>query len=223
MDRACSKQNSCSTSTSRRAPAGPSGRSPPAEHALKLAEAESQGFRDGFEAAEKERVAEAERRTAAAFEQIGDALDRLARGLAAVESRLEAEAVEVAVAVAPQARAGTDRARAVRRDRRARHRLLQAARRRAARRGARQRRAARRPRASGSTRSRAHAASKAAWWCSPSPTSRPATAASNGPTAASPATSAKTEPAIAETVQPLSSPRAAAAASACQNLGRLDA
>jgi flagellar assembly protein FliH len=72
---------------------------PRAEHALKLAEAESKGYGDGFKAAERERVAEAERRTAVAFEQIGDALDRLARGLAAVETRLEAEAVEVAAAV----------------------------------------------------------------------------------------------------------------------------
>ena len=71
----------------------------PAEHALKLAEAESKGFRDGYAAAEAERVAEAERRTAAAFEQIGDGIDRLARSLTAVEARLEAETVDVAVAV----------------------------------------------------------------------------------------------------------------------------
>jgi flagellar assembly protein FliH len=70
-----------------------------AEHALKLAEAESRGYRDGFAAAEKEAVAAAERRMAVAFEQIGDALDRLARGMAAIEQRLEAEAVEVAYAV----------------------------------------------------------------------------------------------------------------------------
>jgi flagellar assembly protein FliH len=70
------------------------------EYALKLAEAESKGFGDGFKAAEKERVAEAERRTATAFEQIGDALGRLAQGLAAIEGRLETEAVEVAAAVA---------------------------------------------------------------------------------------------------------------------------
>jgi flagellar assembly protein FliH len=72
---------------------------PRAEHALALAEAESKGFGDGFKTAEKERVAEAERRTAVAFEQIGDALHRLAQGLAAIEGRLEAEAVEVAAAV----------------------------------------------------------------------------------------------------------------------------
>ena len=70
----------------------------PAEHALKLAEAESRGFRDGFAQAEKEGTAEAARRMAVAFEQIGDALDRMARGLATVESRLEQEAVAVAVA-----------------------------------------------------------------------------------------------------------------------------
>jgi flagellar assembly protein FliH len=72
----------------------------PAEHAIKLAEAESKGFRDGFAAAEAEGTAVAARRTAVAFEQIGDALDRLARGLAAIEERLETEAVELAVAVA---------------------------------------------------------------------------------------------------------------------------
>ena len=72
---------------------------PAAEHAMQLATAESKGFRDGFAAAEKERVAEAEQRTATAFEQIGDGLDRLADSLAAIESRLEAEAVEVAAAV----------------------------------------------------------------------------------------------------------------------------
>lgn len=73
---------------------------PSAEHAIKLAEAESKGFRDGFAAAEKEGTAVAERRTAVAFEQIGDALDRLARGLSAVEQRLEAESIELAAAIA---------------------------------------------------------------------------------------------------------------------------
>jgi len=71
----------------------------PAEHVLKLAEAESRAFRDGFATAEKEGTAVAERRTAIAFEHIGDALNRLAGGLADIERRLEAEAVEVAVAV----------------------------------------------------------------------------------------------------------------------------
>jgi flagellar assembly protein FliH len=73
---------------------------PLAEHALKLAEAESKGYRDGFVAAEKEGTAVAERRTAVAFEQIGDAIDRLARGLGAIEQRMETEAVELAAAIA---------------------------------------------------------------------------------------------------------------------------
>ena len=72
----------------------------PSEHAVRLAEAESKAYRDGFAAAEREGTAVAERRTAVAFEQIGDALDRLARGLSAIEDRLEAEAVELAVAIA---------------------------------------------------------------------------------------------------------------------------
>jgi flagellar assembly protein FliH len=72
----------------------------PAELALKLGEAESKGFRDGFAAAEKEGTAVAARRTAVAFEQIGDALDRIARGLAAVETRLETESVELAATIA---------------------------------------------------------------------------------------------------------------------------
>jgi flagellar assembly protein FliH len=72
----------------------------PSEHALRLAEAESKGYRDGFAAAEKEGTAVAERRTAVAFEQIGVALERLARGLAAIEQQVEAEAVALAVAIA---------------------------------------------------------------------------------------------------------------------------
>jgi len=72
----------------------------PSEHVILLAEAESKGYRDGFAAAEKEGTAVAARRAAVAMEQIGDALDRLARGLAAVEQRLETESIELAIAVA---------------------------------------------------------------------------------------------------------------------------
>ena len=72
----------------------------PAELAIMLAEAESNGYRDGFAAAEKEGTAVATRRMAVAFEQIGDALDRLARGLATIEGRLETESVELAAAIA---------------------------------------------------------------------------------------------------------------------------
>ncbi|MBM3531038.1 MAG: flagellar assembly protein H [Alphaproteobacteria bacterium] len=70
-----------------------------ADHALKLAEAESKGFRDGYDTAVKENVAAAERRTAAAFEQISDSIDRLARAMTAIEARMETQAVELAVSV----------------------------------------------------------------------------------------------------------------------------
>jgi flagellar assembly protein FliH len=72
----------------------------PSEHALLLAEAESKGFRDGFMAAEKEGHSAAARRSAAAFEQIADALDRIARGLADIERQVETEAIELAGAIA---------------------------------------------------------------------------------------------------------------------------
>jgi flagellar assembly protein FliH len=73
---------------------------PPGELALKLGEAESKGFRDGFDTAEKEGHSVAARRSAAAFELIGDALDRMARDLAVIEDRIRAESVELAAAVA---------------------------------------------------------------------------------------------------------------------------
>ena len=72
----------------------------PAEIAAKVAEAEAIGYRKGFATAESETAAETARRRASALEHIGGALDVLAKTLAAIEARLEAEAVEVAVAVA---------------------------------------------------------------------------------------------------------------------------
>src|SRR6478736_9294878 len=72
----------------------------PSEHAVLLGEAESNGFRDGFAAAETEGLSVAARRSAAAFEQIGDALDRLTRGLGEIERRVETEAIELACAIA---------------------------------------------------------------------------------------------------------------------------
>jgi flagellar assembly protein FliH len=72
---------------------------PPAEHAAKLAEAEAEGFRKGFAAAEAQASADARRRNTAALESIATTTEALARSLDAVEARLEAEAVEVAVAV----------------------------------------------------------------------------------------------------------------------------
>jgi flagellar assembly protein FliH len=68
----------------------------PAAHEAALAEARAKAYRDGVAAA----VAEAEARSAVALERIAATLEDTARRLAAIETRLEAEAVEVAVAVA---------------------------------------------------------------------------------------------------------------------------
>jgi len=70
-----------------------------AEHTAKLAEAEATGFRKGFAAAEAEQGADARRRSTAALERIAATTEALVKTLDAVEARLEAEAVEVAVAV----------------------------------------------------------------------------------------------------------------------------
>jgi flagellar assembly protein FliH len=66
-----------------------------AEHAAKLAEAQAAAYGNGFAAA-----AEAEQRAAVALERIAACLEGLAGELSAVETRLETETVEVAVAVA---------------------------------------------------------------------------------------------------------------------------
>ena len=71
-----------------------------ADHEEAIADAETRGYRSGMLAAEAQARTEAERRTAIAFERIGDAVAVLQQSLAGVESRFEAEAVEVAVAVA---------------------------------------------------------------------------------------------------------------------------
>jgi flagellar assembly protein FliH len=71
-----------------------------AAHEAALAQMQAAAHRDGFVAAETQAVADAQRRSAAALEAIAAAIDRLSQGLGAVEARLEAEAVEVAVAVA---------------------------------------------------------------------------------------------------------------------------
>lgn len=63
-------------------------------------DAESQAYRKGFAAGEAKAQGEAAQRIAAALAVIADGLDRLNRGLTGIETRLETEAVEVAVAVA---------------------------------------------------------------------------------------------------------------------------
>jgi flagellar assembly protein FliH len=71
-----------------------------ADHAAKLAEAETLAYRNGFAAAQAEAEAATARRVGEALEAVGATLERLARRLPEVEGRFEAEAVEVAVAVA---------------------------------------------------------------------------------------------------------------------------
>jgi flagellar assembly protein FliH len=71
-----------------------------AAHQAEIAQAEARGYRNGVSAAEAQARTEAERRAAMALENIGAALDRVIASLAAVERKLEVEAVEVAAAVA---------------------------------------------------------------------------------------------------------------------------
>ena len=71
-----------------------------AEHALKLAEAEEAARRRGYAQAQADAKVEADRRIAAALERIGSGIGAANAALKAIETRLECEAVEVAVAVA---------------------------------------------------------------------------------------------------------------------------
>src|SRR5690242_1634278 len=71
-----------------------------AEHAAKIREAETAAHARGFAEAQAVAKTEAPARAAAALERIAATLQSLDRNLAAVEKKLEAEAVEVAVAVA---------------------------------------------------------------------------------------------------------------------------
>ena len=71
-----------------------------AEIAQRIAAAEARAYRDGFDAAQREAKAESDRRAALALEEIGIALKRIATGFSGIETRMETEAVDVAVAVA---------------------------------------------------------------------------------------------------------------------------
>jgi flagellar assembly protein FliH len=71
-----------------------------AAHEARLKDAEAAGRRAGIEAGKAEALAGAGQRAAVALERIAAAAEALIGGLAAVEARLETEAVEVAVAVA---------------------------------------------------------------------------------------------------------------------------
>jgi flagellar assembly protein FliH len=71
-----------------------------AEHAVKLAEAEAAAHRKGYADAQTDAGVEAGRRLADALERIALGLGQAIDALRAIETRLECEAVEVAVAVA---------------------------------------------------------------------------------------------------------------------------
>jgi flagellar assembly protein FliH len=63
------------------------------------ADAESQAYRKGFAAAQAQAQNEAAQRLAATLVLIGDGMARIEKGMGSIETRLESEAVEVAVAV----------------------------------------------------------------------------------------------------------------------------
>jgi flagellar assembly protein FliH len=71
-----------------------------AEVAQKVAAAEGRAYRDGYDAGQREAKAESDRRTALALEEIRLAIQGIAARFAGVETRMETEAVDVAVAVA---------------------------------------------------------------------------------------------------------------------------
>jgi flagellar assembly protein FliH len=70
-----------------------------AEHQAQVAEAEGTGYRNGIAVAEARALADSARMTALALDRMATAFAGLDQTLRAVEARLEAEAVEVAVAV----------------------------------------------------------------------------------------------------------------------------
>jgi flagellar assembly protein FliH len=72
----------------------------PSEIAQKIATAEARAYRDGYDAAQREAKAESDRRTALALEEIALGMRGIADRFAGVETRMETEAVDVAVAVA---------------------------------------------------------------------------------------------------------------------------
>jgi flagellar assembly protein FliH len=71
-----------------------------ADHNTKVAQIEQIAYRNGFAAAQAQAAAEAERSLAAMLNTAATRFDGLRRDLATLETRLEAEAVDVALAVA---------------------------------------------------------------------------------------------------------------------------
>src|ERR1700724_832481 len=72
----------------------------PAEIAQKIASAEARAYRAGYDAAQREAKAESDRRAALALEEIGIAIKGIASRFSGIETRMETESVDVAVAVA---------------------------------------------------------------------------------------------------------------------------
>ena len=72
----------------------------PSEIAQKVASAEARAYRDGFDAGQREAKAESDRRAALALEEIRIGIQGIAARFSGIETRMETEAVDVAVAVA---------------------------------------------------------------------------------------------------------------------------
>src|ERR1700746_1488243 len=72
----------------------------PSEIAKRIAAAEARAYRDGYDAALREARVESDRRSALALEEIGLAMKSIAARYTTIETRMETEAVDVAVAVA---------------------------------------------------------------------------------------------------------------------------
>jgi flagellar assembly protein FliH len=72
----------------------------PSEIAQKIAAAEARAYRDGYAAALREARVESDRRSALAMEEIGIAMKGIAARYGTIETRMETEAVDVAIAVA---------------------------------------------------------------------------------------------------------------------------
>jgi flagellar assembly protein FliH len=70
------------------------------EIAQKIAAAEARAYRSGYDAAQREARAESDRRTALALEEIAVGIKGIAARFSGIETRMETEAVDVAVAVA---------------------------------------------------------------------------------------------------------------------------
>ena len=70
------------------------------EVAQKVAAAEARAYRNGYDTAQREARAENDRRTAQALEEVATGIKGVAARFAAIEDRMETEAIDVAIAVA---------------------------------------------------------------------------------------------------------------------------